>query len=225
MEDMPTYEDQEQGEELLPSLASVYQRYDDDMLQKFVDAAGYLLDGGVGLNRYHTIQLLILLANSVENPADTRELSDRAQAKYRKEQLYHQESDPDAISAIDVLGVKLDQVRKVVETEAAAEVRALEVLGEDNVKEDFSLSVDGADDREDTSNATETGPVAMALRGRTPLTSVSASNIITDCHAAEGHSKTFRICRQSQEEDSEAFEEVCKTHHHHESKGHLPIPQ
>jgi hypothetical protein len=38
-----------------------------------------LLDEDVKLNRYHTIQILILLASSVEDPADTREYYDRAQ--------------------------------------------------------------------------------------------------------------------------------------------------
>jgi hypothetical protein len=193
MEDMATYEDQEQDEELQPSLASVHQLYDDDKLQGFVDAAELLLDEDVEFVRYHTIQLLILLANSVKDPADTREYYDRAQTEYRKVQLYHQTSDPDAISAIEVLGVKLDQVREVVETEAAAEVRALEVLGEDNVEEDLSLSVDGANDEEEPSDATETGTVAMVLRVKTPLTLIAAPSTLINCYAAKTHFKTFQI--------------------------------
>jgi hypothetical protein len=216
MEDMATYEDQEQDEELQPSLASVYQLYDDDTLQEFVDAAEILLDEDVKLNRYHTIQLLILLTNSVEDLADTRGYYDRAQTEYRKAQLYHQESDPDEIRAIEVLGVKLDQMRAVVEAERAFEAGAPEVIGEDTIEEpahhptDFKSSVDGADDREGTSNATEIGTVAMALRVRILLTSVPASITLTDCHAAKSHSRPFQICRQPQEEESEAFEEVYK---------------
>jgi hypothetical protein len=179
MKNMATYEDQEQDEELLPSLAFVYQLYDDDKLQGFVDAAELLPDEDVELNRYHTIQLLILLASSVEDPADTREYCDRAQAEYRKAQLYHQVSDPDDIRAIEVLGVKLDQVRAVVETERAFEAGAPEVIGEDTVEESpscrFKSSVDGADGREGSSKATEIGTVAMALRVRIPLTSVPAT--------------------------------------------------
>jgi hypothetical protein len=136
MEDMATYGDQEQDEELLPSLASVYQLYDDDKLQGFVDTAELLLDEDAELSRYHTIQLLILLANSVENPVGTREYYDRAQTEYHKVQLYHQESDLNAVRAIEVLGVKLDQVRTVVEVERAVEVRAaLEMMDEDTVEE------------------------------------------------------------------------------------------
>jgi hypothetical protein len=101
-------------------------------LQGFVEAAGLLLDGDVELNRYHTIQSLILLANSVKHPADTREYYHCAQTEYRKAQLYHQGSDLDAVRAIEVLGVKIDQVRAVVEAERAVEVRAaLEMMGED----------------------------------------------------------------------------------------------
>jgi hypothetical protein len=156
-----------------------------------VDAAETLLDEDVKLDRYHTIQVLILLASSVEDPADTRDHYDRAQTEYCKAQLYHQESDLVAISAIEVLGVKLDQVREVVETEAAAEVRALEVLGEDNVEEDFSLSVDGANDEEEPSDATETGTVAMVLPVKTPL--IAAPSTLTNCYAAKTHFKTFQI--------------------------------
>jgi hypothetical protein len=112
-----------------------------------------------------------------------------------------------------------------VETEAAAEVRALEVLGEDDVEEDFSLSVDGANDEEEPSDATETGTVAMVLRVKTPLTLIAAPSTLTNCCAAKTYPKTFRMCRQSQKEEYEAFEEVCKTHHHPKSKGHLPIPE
>jgi hypothetical protein len=201
------------------------------MLQKFFDAAGILLDEDAEHHRYHTIQFLILLANSAEDPAYTCEYYDRAQTEHRKAQLYHQDSEPDENRAIEDAGAKLDQIRAVVEAERAVEAGAPEAIGEDTVEESahgptpFQLLVDGADNREDTSNATETGTVAMALRVRTPLTSVPASNTVTDCHAVDGHSKTFRICRQSQEEEPEAFKEVCKTHHHPKSKGHLPIPQ
>jgi hypothetical protein len=98
-----------------------------------------------------------------------------------------------------------------VETEAAAEVRALEVLGEDDIEEDFSLSVDGANDEEEPSDATETGTVAMVLRVKTPLTLIAAPSILTNCYAAKTHFKTFQIRGQFQEEEPEAFEEVCKS--------------
>lgn len=71
----------------------------------------------------------------------------------------------------------LGRIRAVVEAERAEKADGAieaEVMGEDTVK-DTELSVDGADDRDDgenTSNAIETGIVAMTLRVRTPLTSV-----------------------------------------------------
>lgn len=175
MEDMPTYEDRKQGEELLPSLAFVHKLYDDDMLQQFVDAAGILLDDDVQLTRFDTIQLLILLANSVEDPEDMRDDHDLAQAEYRMAQLYYQVSS-DEFRAVHDLCAMLDRILAVVETvraEADGTVEA-EVMGEEAVK-DSKSSADGADDRddgEDSSNAMGTGTVAVALRVRTALTPV-----------------------------------------------------
>jgi hypothetical protein len=165
MDDMPAHENREQGKKLLPSLASVYQLYDDDMLQQFVDAAAILLDEGVQLHCYDTIQLLIYLANSVEDPEDTREYYELARAEYRMAQLYHQES-ADEIRVVEELGVMLGVIRAVAEAERAEAERAeaewaaeaerateAEVIGEDAL-EDFEQSVESVNDRdngEDTS--------------------------------------------------------------------------
>lgn len=78
----------------------------------------------------------------------------------------------DEIRAVEELGTVLGRIRVAVEAERAEAERAVEaeVMGEDTVK-DSELSVDGADDRNDgenTSNAMQTGIVAMALRVRTP---------------------------------------------------------
>jgi hypothetical protein len=186
MEDMPAHQDREQEEELLPSLASVYQLYDDDMLQQFVGAAGILLDEDVQLHRYDTIQLLIYLANSVKDPEDTREYYDLARAEYRMAQLYHQESAKE-IRAVEELGVMLGQICAIVEAERAEAERAeaewaaeaeraveAEVMGEDAIKDCESLvnGADERDDREDTSNAMETDTVAVTLLVSTLFTSV-----------------------------------------------------
>lgn len=75
----------------------------------------------------------------------------------------------------------LGRIRAVAEAERADAERAgkanraaeAEVMGEDTVK-DSELSVDGAegrDDEEDSSNAMETGTVAVTLRDR--MTSMS----------------------------------------------------
>jgi len=48
MEDVLTYGNQKQREEL-PSVASVYQLYDDDKLQEFVEAADLLLKENIEL--------------------------------------------------------------------------------------------------------------------------------------------------------------------------------
>lgn len=86
MEDLPAYEDREQGEELQPPLASFYQFYEADMLLQFVDAAEISRRG----RRAHPLRrcsTFILLANPVEGPGNTRGYYDLAQAEYRMAQL------------------------------------------------------------------------------------------------------------------------------------------
>jgi len=67
-------------------------------------------------------------------------------------------------------------------------------MGGDTIEEpadlptDLESLVDSADDGEETSNATEPGNLAMALRVKTPLICT-----LTDCYAAETHFKTFQI--------------------------------
>ncbi|EME41567.1 hypothetical protein DOTSEDRAFT_73859 [Dothistroma septosporum NZE10] len=154
MAEMPT---QEVEEEYLPSLASVYQLYEDDKSEEFIDAAEILLDEDFELNRYHTIQLLILLANSVEDPADTREYYNRAQTEYRRARTYHQE-EPDGMKQLDQLQIKLERVRNIVEAEAEKEAAAeeAEVMGEELVggsargRPDLNFLADGANDAKDT---------------------------------------------------------------------------
>jgi hypothetical protein len=172
MEDMPACENPEQEEELPPSLSSVYKLYRDNLLQEFVDAAEMLLDEDVKLIRFDTIHLLILLANSVEAPEETREYYNLARVQYRMAQLYHQESQ-DEIRAAEELGARLDRIREVVEVEQAEEAeRAVEaeeaeVMRQDTF-EDSELLGEGADDREHTFYATKIETTAMALRVRTP---------------------------------------------------------
>ncbi|KAK4499851.1 hypothetical protein PRZ48_008037 [Zasmidium cellare] len=101
----------------LPSLASVYKLYDDDKLQDFVDGAETLLEEDVYLNRFHTIELLLLLANSVEDPSDTLDYYQRAESEYRMGRIYHH--NPDEVRLLDELGVKLERIRLVVERERA----------------------------------------------------------------------------------------------------------
>jgi hypothetical protein len=123
MQDLPTHETLEQGKELLPSVASVYQLYDDDMLQQLVDAADILLDQNAQLARFDTIRLLIYLFNLIEDPEDTCEYYDLTRAEYRMAQLCHQES-AEEVRAVEVLGAMLSQIRAVVDAERAEAERA-----------------------------------------------------------------------------------------------------
>lgn len=128
-------------------------------MQQFVDAAGTLLDEDVELHRYDTIQLHIFLANSVEDPEDTRRYYHPARTEYAWRNF-----------TIKTPRTRIVQLRicapcsvsrAVVEAERAEAERAekaeraveAEVIGEDTL-EDIELSVDSADDRdngEDTS--------------------------------------------------------------------------
>jgi hypothetical protein len=163
MEDMPACENPEQEEELPPSLSSVYKLYRDNLLQEFVDAAEMLLDENVKLTRFDTIHLLILLANLVEAPGETREYYNLARVQYCMAQLYSQKFQ-DEIRAVEEMGARLDRIRAVVEVEQAEAERAeaekaeeaeraeeAEVTSEDTI-EDSELLSDGADDREHNEN-------------------------------------------------------------------------
>lgn len=44
----------------VPQLEEAYRLYENDELAAFVEAADALLDGGIALNKYDTIQLLVL---------------------------------------------------------------------------------------------------------------------------------------------------------------------
>lgn len=129
MEDLSAYKDHEQREELMPSLTSVYQLYNDDKLQQFVDAAETLLDESMQLARFDTIQLLIYLANSVEDSEDTHEYYDLVGPNTAWRNFYHQEYAGD-IRAVEKLGTMLDQIRAVVGAERAEEAERASGGGE-----------------------------------------------------------------------------------------------
>lgn len=121
MKFIPAQENQERAEGPPPSLVSVYQLYDDDTLQQFMDCA-QRGRAACPLRHYPTSHL------SCQFGIGSRRhslLSDLARAEYRMAQLYHQES-AEEIRAVEVLGAMLSQIRAVVEAERAKAERAEE---------------------------------------------------------------------------------------------------
>ncbi|KAF2171830.1 hypothetical protein M409DRAFT_50463 [Zasmidium cellare ATCC 36951] len=91
----------------------VYQHYEDDNLEDFVAGAVAILDYDPEITRYDTIQLLLMLANSVECDADTLCYIVEAERLYKtaRASSYLQ---PHEIASLDNLGEKLDQVMTLV---------------------------------------------------------------------------------------------------------------
>lgn len=98
----------------LPDLAATYALYDNDELEAFIDAATELLEESIDLNRYHTIHLLTLLANSVESPDDCADYYHKANWEYQLA-IASRDAGESVAATLEELGAKLALIRQLVD--------------------------------------------------------------------------------------------------------------
>ncbi|KAK4502969.1 hypothetical protein PRZ48_006396 [Zasmidium cellare] len=101
------------GNREFPPLSVVYKYYEDDKLEDFISAATDMLEHDPSLDRYYTIQLLLLVANSVEDDADTLCYIVDAERLYKTARA-SSSLRPHEVENLDKLGKLLDRVGTLV---------------------------------------------------------------------------------------------------------------